>query len=101
MFMREDYLKLLYPFLEVASDFIPSLRDGNEKRIREMTENTKPYKKLFAELGKTLGTSRCVAGSAELSTIERQLRGQGCDSKSRCHHQAFFERCGTEEPYLV
>lgn len=35
MFLREEYLKSLYSFLEVESDFIPLLRDGNEKRIRE------------------------------------------------------------------
>jgi len=42
MFLRDDYLKLLYSFLEVDSDFIPPLQDGNEKRIREMAARSQP-----------------------------------------------------------
>jgi len=33
MFLGKDYLDLLYEFLEVASDFMPPLEDGNKKRI--------------------------------------------------------------------
>jgi len=44
MFLREDYLKRLYSFLGVDSDFIPPLQDGNEMRIREMTAHSQPSK---------------------------------------------------------
>ena len=34
IFLRKDYLSLLYKFLDVESDFMPLLKDGNKKYLR-------------------------------------------------------------------
>ncbi len=36
MFLGKDYLKLLYEFLGLQSDFIPPIKDANKKRIVEL-----------------------------------------------------------------
>ena len=36
IYLGKPYLDLLYQFLGVESDFLPSLRDGNLKRIQSM-----------------------------------------------------------------
>jgi len=34
MFLKQDYLTLLYDFLNVDSDFMPELKDGNIGKIQ-------------------------------------------------------------------
>lgn len=36
MFLKSDYLKCLYSFLEIESDFIPSLFDGNKGKVKTL-----------------------------------------------------------------
>ena len=52
MFLKLDYLKLLYDFLKVDSAFIPPLFDGNKKRVR--FRNKPSLKKQAAKYLKTL-----------------------------------------------
>jgi len=33
MFLKQDYLALLYNFLDVNSDFMPELKDGNVGKV--------------------------------------------------------------------
>jgi hypothetical protein len=38
MFLKETYLRLLYSFLDVSSDFIPELNDANKNKILYIKE---------------------------------------------------------------
>ena len=40
MFLKMDYLKTLYDFLEVSSKFKPELIDGNRKKVKHLTKTT-------------------------------------------------------------
>ncbi len=46
MFLQKDYLDLLYRFLDIETDFMPDLKDGNVSKIIKLTDSEKRSIKL-------------------------------------------------------
>jgi len=50
MFLKQEYLQCLYQFLNVKSDFIPTLIDGNRSKVNEIGTFQKIKRKLTHSL---------------------------------------------------
>lgn len=54
MFLGKDYLKLLYKFIDIESEFMPDISDGNRERIIQRRIRTRPPTWLERKLTKGL-----------------------------------------------